>query len=85
MLKTMQITVPQPLLEEVDEFLAGTKMTRSGFARRAFEEELTRMRVAVQERQHAEAYGRMSESQDEGEERALWESAQVWGDPWPNP
>jgi len=85
MLKTIQITVPEQLLVRIDEFVANAKMTRSGFIRRAVEEELRRARIAEMERLDREAYERQPVTEKELEELALWESAQDWGDPWPNP
>lgn len=79
MLKTVQITIPEQLLQlliRIDEAAARLKTTRSGLARQAFEETLFRLRIAQMEQQDAEAYARQPQEVDE---IAEWEGVQDWG------
>lgn len=76
MLKTIQITVPEPLLTRLDEAAAKLRTNRSSLARQAFEETLLRLRLAQMEQEDAEAYAR--QPQDPAE-LADWESIQDWG------
>jgi metal-responsive CopG/Arc/MetJ family transcriptional regulator len=78
MLKTIQITLPQELLSEIDQTVSDLNTNRSAFARQALEEALFRLRVAEMERQHAQGYARRPQDSDE---IAPWEEIQDWGDP----
>ena len=77
MLKTIQITLPEPLLASVDRMVRELDTNRSAFARKAFEDALFRLRVEQMEREDDEGYA--GQPQDAGE-LALWESIQDWGD-----
>ena len=79
MLKTIQITLSQELLSEIDRTVAELDTNRSAFARQAFEDALLRLRIAQLERQDAEAYARQPH---DPEEIALWQRVQAWGDPY---
>jgi len=77
MLKTVQITLPEPLLVKIDQAAADLKTSRSGFARQAFEETLFRLQLLQMERQDAEAYARQPQDL---EEITVWKSIQDWGE-----
>ncbi len=77
MLKTVQITLPEPLLAEIDQATAELKISRSGFARQAFEEALFRLRLTQMERQDAAAYALQPQDL---EEITDWAGVQDWGD-----
>ena len=77
MLKTVQITLPEPLLAKIDQAATELKTSRSSFARQAFEEALFRLRLAQMEQQDAAAYTRQPQAPDE---IADWESLQDLGD-----
>ena len=77
MLKTIQITLPQELLAEIDRTVAELDTNRSGFARQAFEEALFSLWVEKMKRQHAEAYARRPEDPDE---LTIWAGGQDWGE-----
>jgi metal-responsive CopG/Arc/MetJ family transcriptional regulator len=79
MLKTIQITLPQELLSEIDRTVTELDTNRSAFARKAFEDALFRARIEQMERQDAEGYALQPQDADE---IALWESIQDWGDPY---
>jgi metal-responsive CopG/Arc/MetJ family transcriptional regulator len=77
MLKTIQITLPEPLLVKIDQTATDLKTSRSGFARQAFEEALFRLQLMKMERQDAEAYAQQPQ---DIEEVTVWKSVQDWGD-----
>lgn len=77
MLKTVQITLPEPLLAKIDQAATELKTSRSSFARQAFEEALFRLRLAQMERQDAAAFALQPQ---DPEEVTDWASVQDWGD-----
>lgn len=77
MLKTVQITLPEPLLAKIDQAATELETSRSGFARQAFEEALFRLRLAQMERQDAAAYALQPQNL---EEVTAWAGVQDWGD-----
>lgn len=77
MLKTIQVTLPEGLLGEIDVAAATLKVNRSVFARQAFELALARQRIARKEQQDAEGYARRPVEPGECE---VWQAEQAWGD-----
>jgi metal-responsive CopG/Arc/MetJ family transcriptional regulator len=77
MLKTVQITLPEPLLVKIDRAATDLKISRSGFARQAFEETLFRLQLLQMERQDAEAYAQQPQ---DIEEVTVWKGVQDWGE-----
>jgi len=77
MLKTVQITLPEPLLAKIDRAATDLKTSRSGFARQAFEETLFRLQLLQMEQQDAAAYAQQPQ---DIEEVTVWKSVQDWGD-----
>ena len=76
-MKTVQMTLEQELLDEVDQAVARLGTTRSAFAREA----LRRALRALQQREHEEAHRRGYErSPVEPGEFSDWEDEQVWVD-----
>jgi metal-responsive CopG/Arc/MetJ family transcriptional regulator len=76
MVKTIQMTIDEPLLSEVDELIQSLKMTRSAFIREAVLLALQRYAVAEMEAKHAEGYTRYPVAPGEFD---LWEDEQAWG------
>ncbi len=76
-MKTIQMTIDEPLLEEVDQAATREKMARSAFIRIALIRELRRRREASLDRQHEAAYRLHPQTCEEVEE---WDSERVWGD-----
>jgi len=76
MLKTIQVTLSQELLDQIDQLVSDLDTNRSAFARQAFEDALLRLRIAEMEQQDAEGYALLPQDPDE---LALWENAQSWG------
>jgi metal-responsive CopG/Arc/MetJ family transcriptional regulator len=77
-MKTIQMTIDESLLEEVDEVTQDLKTTRSAFIRSALQLALRRYAVAKLEQQHAEGYAKHPVSAGEFD---VWESEQTWGEP----
>ncbi len=76
-MKTVQMTIDESLLTEVDHVIQTLETTRSAFIRDALQLALRQYRVDVLEKQHAEGYARYPET---AADVAEWESEQVWGD-----
>ncbi len=75
-MKTIQITLPEELLQRVDAAVDELDTSRSAFAREAFEEALFRLWVEKMEQEDAEAYARQPQ---DAAEIAAWESIQEPG------
>jgi len=74
-MKTIQMTIDEDLLEEVDEVTRDLKTTRSAFIRSALQLALRRHAISELERQHAEGYSRHPVTRGEFD---VWESEQTW-------
>ncbi len=57
-LKTIRMTIDEPLLEEVDRVIRDLKTTRSAFIRSALQLALRQHAISQLEQQHAEGYAR---------------------------
>lgn len=55
-MKMIQMTIDEPLLEEVDRVITTLKTTRSAFIRDALQVALRRHAIAEQEQQHTQGY-----------------------------
>lgn len=77
-MKTIQMTIDEPLLAEVDQLIQTLKTTRSAFIREALELALQRHVIAEMERKHAEGYARHPVEPGEFD---VWEDEQAWGAP----
>ena len=75
-MKTIQMTIDEPLLDEVDEIIQALKTTRSAFIREALEQALQRYAIAEMEKKHAEGYARQPVEPGEFD---VWEDQQAWG------
>lgn len=76
MMKTIQMTIDEPLLAEVDEMIQTLNTTRSAFIREALELALRRHTIADMEKKHAEGYTRHPVEPGEFD---AWEDEQAWG------
>jgi metal-responsive CopG/Arc/MetJ family transcriptional regulator len=74
-MRTVQLTLDEPLVDEVDRVAAELGTTRSAFARQALRAELKRLEVADLEEQHRQGY---EASPVDLSEVAEWEDEQVW-------
>jgi metal-responsive CopG/Arc/MetJ family transcriptional regulator len=76
MMKTIQMTVDEPLLAQVDKVIEGLDTTRSAFIRDALRYFLERHRIRELEKKHAEGY---AQHPVEPGEFDIWETEQAWG------
>ena len=76
-MRTVQMTLDEELVTEVDAFARAHATTRSAFTRKALREALERAREQELEARHREGYARHPVA-----EEALrgWETEQAWGD-----
>ncbi len=77
-MKTIQMTIDESLLAEVDRATQELKTTRSAFIRSALQLALRRHLIAKLEEQHAQGYARLPIRPDEFDG---WDDEQVWGTP----
>lgn len=76
-MKVIQMTIDEPLLDEVDRVAQDLKTTRSAFIRSALQLALRRHVVDELERRHVEGYTRQPVTPGEFD---TWESEQAWGE-----
>jgi metal-responsive CopG/Arc/MetJ family transcriptional regulator len=77
-MKTIQMTIDEPLLSEVDRVIKDLDTTRSAFIRGALQLAIRQHRIAQMERKHAEGYAKRPPQPGEFDG---WEDEQVWGQP----
>ena len=75
MMKTIQITIDEQLLNEVDTVVRKLGTNRSAFIRDALQLALKRKQIAALERQHIAGYKRFPTEPDEFN---VWQTDQVW-------
>lgn len=78
-MKTIQLTIDEPLLEDVDEVVTQLHTTRSALVQEALHLLLRRLRVRVMEQRQIDAYTHQPQPADE---LADWLEVQDWGDEW---
>ena len=76
-MKTIQMTIDEPLLKQLDEEASRENIARSALIRIALAAELRRRREAEMDRRHADAYRLHPQTPEEVEE---WDTERVWGD-----
>lgn len=76
-MKTIQMTIDEPLLNEVDEVVRDLETTRSGFIRDALLLALRRHQMHKLEQQQEAGYARQPVIPGEFD---VWVAAQAWGD-----
>jgi len=77
MVKTIQMTIDEPLLAAVDQVIQDLNTTRSAFVRRALELALQQFKIAQLEKQHAEGYARHPVAPGEFD---VWVEERAWGE-----
>ncbi|MFQ5401575.1 MAG: ribbon-helix-helix domain-containing protein [Anaerolineae bacterium] len=75
MMKTIQMTIDEQLLQEVDETVHALGTSRSAFLRDALQQALKQMQIAAWERQHVAGYERHPVEPGEFD---VWQGEQVW-------
>jgi metal-responsive CopG/Arc/MetJ family transcriptional regulator len=76
-MKTIQMTIDEPLLTAVDKLIADLDTTRSAFIRDALIQALQRYRINQLEQKHAEGYANHPVGSGEFD---AWETEQAWGE-----
>jgi metal-responsive CopG/Arc/MetJ family transcriptional regulator len=76
-MKTIQTTIDEPLLAEVDRVIQALETTRSAFIREALQLALQKYQIAEMEQRHAEGYARHPVESGEFD---VWEAEQAWGE-----
>ena len=77
-MKTIELTVEESMLAEVDRATHDLEMTREDFVRTAKERALQQQEIIALEQKHARGYANQPQVADEVSE---WEAEQVWGEP----
>ncbi len=75
-MKTIQMTIDEPLLKAVDRISKVRKTTRSAFIRYAVQAELRREQIQIREARHAAGYAGKPPKKGEFDS---WEKEQAWG------
>lgn len=78
MMKTIQMTIDEQLLEQVDSAVNELQINRSAFIRNALQLALKELHIHKLEAQQARGYRRQP---DTATDLAEWEPEQVWGEP----
>ena len=76
-MRTIQMTLDDDLVREVDNVAKKLKTSRSAFTRKALREALSRFNVEQMEQRHRMGYERYPVGADEF---SVWEDEQAWGD-----
>ena len=76
-MRTIQMTLDDDLVDDVDNVVKQLKTTRSAFTRKALKEAIERMNIALLEKNHRKGYERFPAGSSEF---SVWESEQQWGD-----
>lgn len=77
MMKTIQMTIDNELLAEVDTVVNELGTSRSAFLRQALQQALKMRRLAALERQHIAGYTRHPVTTEEFD---VWQGEQLWED-----
>ena len=75
-MKTIQMTIDDQLLKQVDKVSRAKKTTRSAFIRKALKAEIRRQHIRDEEVRHAEGYARNPVVPGEFD---VWLNEQDWG------
>ena len=76
-MRTVQMTLEERLVTEVDRVARRLGTTRSAFTREALRDALRRLRVRELEQRHRDGYRSKPVGKDEFK---VWEGEQAWGD-----
>ncbi len=75
-MKTIQMTIDEPLLHEVDQMIRKLDTNRSAFIRQALNLALQQYKIRTLEARHAEGYAKHPVEKGEFD---IWQDEQVWG------
>ena len=76
-MKTVQMTLDEDIVKEVDQVAKRLRTTRSAFTRMALREALAHHNLEQLERKHRQGYEKHPVFSDEF---SVWENEQAWGD-----
>jgi metal-responsive CopG/Arc/MetJ family transcriptional regulator len=76
-MRTIQMTLDDNLVKEVDRVSKELHTNRSAFTRKALQDALARYNLRKLERKHRQGY---EEHPVVADEFSLWETEQAWGD-----
>ena len=76
-MRTIQMTLDDDLIESVDNIVRELKTTRSAFTRKALKQAITNMSLNQKEEKHRQGYAMKPVKKDEF---GVWEGEQEWGD-----
>ncbi len=76
-MKSVQMTLEEELIQEVDQLSQKLGTSRSAFTRKALREALERHCIEQLEKKQIQGYKKQFVAPDEF---AVWEEEQVWGD-----
>ena len=74
-MRTVQMTLEEGLIAEVDQIVARLGSTRSAFTRQALRQEIKRIELTEKEQRHQRGYVRQPVKPGEFSD---WEDQQVW-------
>ncbi|HKQ77748.1 MAG TPA: ribbon-helix-helix protein, CopG family [Blastocatellia bacterium] len=74
-MQTIEVTIDEALLAQIDRVTSELALTRAAFIRQALEEALRHKAIFAKERQHALGYERAPVEPGEFDQ---WEDEQVW-------
>lgn len=77
-MRTIRISLDEPLLEQIDEAAAHLGISRSAFLREAARRSVREWRIRNMERAHEESYKLMPQPLEEVDR---WACIQDWGEP----
>lgn len=75
-MRTVQMTLDDALVQDIDQIVKQLGTTRSAFAREALRAAIVQLRRQAMERQHRQGYVRTPVTPGECSD---WEDEQVWG------
>ena len=76
LMKTVQMTIEEDLLDRVDKAIREINMTRSAFIRESLQYYLERIKIKKLEKKHRDGYLKHPVKTGEFD---IWEDEQVWG------
>ena len=77
-MKTIELTVEETMLAEVEEATRALEMTRDDFVRTALQRALQQQEIIALEQRHARGYASQPQP---AEEVGEWEGERVWDEP----
>lgn len=77
-MKTIEVTIDEALLAEIDSATRSLDISRETFINAALQRALREQSVIAQEQRHEQGYARRPPGVDELE---VWDAERVWGEP----